>query len=159
MHLTKGTKEWRFFDHLDKVPFLYRKIGRSVGFEIDTFALDSARFPLANEARVWSATQEAGDLIFIPAGCPHAVRNTHDITALSMNYMDDSNYWLYLFDQVSSNNFEQLEFFTEQSFPLGLSSTQEDVTFGRFKSTKWRNVKRDLDLRGDAISVHGPTGT
>jgi uncharacterized RmlC-like cupin family protein len=40
--------------------------------------------------------QHPGDLFFIPGGCPHAVRNLDDITGLSMNYVDVSNWWLHL---------------------------------------------------------------
>jgi hypothetical protein len=102
---------------------------------------------------MYRAVQEAGDLIFIPGGSPHAVHNHDDIVALAMNYLDDSNYWLYLFDQLFNQNWQQLEFFTEPSFPLGFSSNQSDVTFGRFKSTEWRNLARDLDLRAEAVSA------
>ena len=32
-----------------------------------------------------------GEVLFVPAGCPHGVRNVTDTVAISANYIDSSN--------------------------------------------------------------------
>ena len=57
----------------------------------------------------YKATQLPGDLVFIPGGCPHAVRNLDDIHGLSMNYVDSSNYYLHLWVRLLEFDFRDFE--------------------------------------------------
>jgi hypothetical protein len=39
----------------------------------------------------WDFMLEAGEVLFVPAGCAHSVGNVTDTVAISANYVDDSN--------------------------------------------------------------------
>ena len=49
------------------------------------------RWPLYSLATPQTCVLEAGDLLFVPAGCPHAVENLSDTLAVSCNYVDATN--------------------------------------------------------------------
>ena len=38
-----------------------------------------------------SSTSQKGDVLFVPAGCPHRVENLTDTLAVSCNYVDATN--------------------------------------------------------------------
>lgn len=80
--------------------------------------------------------QEPGDLVFVPANSPHAVHNEEDITALSMNYVDASNLWLHLHNQVMSEEWDSIEMFDVVNEPFGMSKEQRDMPFGEWKSSR-----------------------
>lgn len=136
MQLFSGAKQWRFFDkdsHINLYP-----IPSTQKFAVDVFNPNFKTHPLFARAKMYEAVQEAGDLIFIPANCPHAVRNLDQIHALSMNYVGPSNYLDYLESQLSNRNWRSFELFTGQDIMLGLKSAQETISFGEFKSTSWQ---------------------
>ena len=60
-------------------------------------------------AKMYKTTQLPGDLVFIPGGCPHAVKNLDDIHGLSMNYVDSSNYYLHLWVRLLEFDFRDFE--------------------------------------------------
>ncbi len=39
----------------------------------------------------WDFMLEAGEVLFVPAGCAHSVRNVTDTVAISANYIDSSS--------------------------------------------------------------------
>lgn len=86
---------WRFFDRSDRLK-LYPKIGSS-HYHIDAFHPDLDEYPLLASAKMYKAIQNPGDLIFVPAGNPHAVSNIKDSVGIAMNYVDTSNFWDHLF--------------------------------------------------------------
>ena len=59
-----------------------------------------------------------------------------------MNYVDVSNFKLYLLDLVYKQEFLQIE--STLHFPKGVSSLQQDLTFGAFKGRDWKDKVFDL---------------
>ena len=138
MQLHSGRKHWRFFDkdsHIDLYPIM-----SSDKFAVDVFNPDYKTHPLFARAKMYEAFQEPGDLMFIPANCPHAVRNLDGIHALSMNYVDPSNYYDFLHSQLSGRNWRAFELFTSNDLILGLNISQETIPFGEFKSKTWQRT-------------------
>lgn len=85
---------------------------------------------------MYEVMQEPGDLVFVPASSPHAVFNEEDITAMSMNYVDASNLWMYIHDLVASGEWESIEQFDVTKEPFGLSRKQRDMPYGEWKSSR-----------------------
>jgi hypothetical protein len=85
----------------------------------------------------YEGIQEAGDLMFIPAGCPHAVRNLADIHGISMNYVDPSNYYEFLKSDLDNRKWREFELFTNGGLRMGLNADQQHITYGEFKSGSW----------------------
>jgi len=147
MYLLSGRKEWRFYRRCDLIN-LYPSPKRAVHFFPDIFRPEHGHYPLLKYAELFEGTQEPGDLIFIPAGNPHGVRNLEPIHALSMNYVDGSNVWLHLEQALATGSFADFadfELFTDNaSIPFGLRSDQQPLKFGEWKSQRWREVVFDL---------------
>jgi ribosomal protein L16 Arg81 hydroxylase len=83
MALLHGKKEWTLFSRAS-VPFLYPTYCPSAldpSFQVDITNPDMEKFPLFSKAERWHCSLEAGDLIFVPSGCPHHVVNTSDTLA------------------------------------------------------------------------------
>ncbi|GBG25818.1 Bifunctional arginine demethylase and lysyl-hydroxylase JMJD6 [Hondaea fermentalgiana] len=154
MYLVSGVKEWRFFERHD-IPNLYSR-PLSSSFAVDPFEQDGSRFPLVGKAKMYHGTQRPGDLVFVPGGSPHGVRNLDDVVGLSMNYIDDTNMWLYLWTQLHSHDFRAFETLTQSNFPRGLRKNQTDISFGEFKSTDWYKLAKEgkLDLVIDNYKPH-----
>jgi len=148
MYLLSGQKEWRFYSRKDIVSLYKNPLKES--FEVDVFEPNLTKYPLVSYAQQYVGFQEPGELIFIPGGNPHAVRNTDDIHGVSMNYVDMSNVNIYLWhqlvdEQFSTNQWMSVEMFTDNvSFPHGLRSDQEPLSFGEWKSTQWKDLTYDL---------------
>ena len=74
-------------------PFLY-KGWSAPHYPVNAFSLEKGlkRRPLSAAARGFRGTTKPGDVIFVPSGSIHAVRNTRSPTvAVSMNYVDATN--------------------------------------------------------------------
>ena len=134
MYLMSGKKLWRFWDR-EQTFNLYHK-PFTAHFRFRSFDVDLKRNPLLADAPMYEVVQEPGDLVFVPANSPHAVHNMDDITALSMNYVDATNLWLYLAGLVEDEAWEELEMFDVDVAPFGLVKGQKDVSFGEFKSQR-----------------------
>ena len=52
---------------------------------------DEEQCALVRQASFWRGTLLAGELIFIPAGCPHQVQNLEATLAVAMNFVDGAN--------------------------------------------------------------------
>eukprot|EP00405_Crypthecodinium_cohnii_P039694 CAMPEP_0206545206 /NCGR_PEP_ID=MMETSP0325_2-20121206/11997_1 /ASSEMBLY_ACC=CAM_ASM_000347 /TAXON_ID=2866 /ORGANISM="Crypthecodinium cohnii, Strain Seligo" /LENGTH=984 /DNA_ID=CAMNT_0054044145 /DNA_START=125 /DNA_END=3076 /DNA_ORIENTATION=+ len=129
LYLLSGKKEWKFFSHLDMINLYH--LPMSEHYFIDVFNSTSEEFPLLKHADLYTGIQEPGDLMFIPGGNPHGVRNLEAIHGISMNYVDASNIGSYLWTQLQEEHWVAFELFTDNSsLPHGLRSAQEDVTFG-----------------------------
>ena len=116
LHLLSGQKEWRFYSKDDMVNLYPNPVKAS--FEADVFEPDLEKFPLLKYAQQYMGVQHAGELIFIPGGNPHGVRNLQDIHGISMNYVDKSNFFTYLWNQLAdetmgSANWKAFEMFTD----------------------------------------------
>eukprot|EP00933_Yihiella_yeosuensis_P073123 TRINITY_DN8170_c0_g1_i2.p1 TRINITY_DN8170_c0_g1~~TRINITY_DN8170_c0_g1_i2.p1 ORF type:complete len:471 (-),score=62.48 TRINITY_DN8170_c0_g1_i2:79-1470(-) len=148
LYLLSGKKKWKLFSRHD-VFNLYRSVDGNV-FHVDPFKPDLAlkQYPLLKYARAMEATQTPGELLFIPAGTPHAVQNLEPIHGISMNYVDASNVWMHLMtlfkDRHKLNSFER--FIDPKSFSHGISSEQTPMAFGEWKSVRWNDLSYDLKI-------------
>lgn len=111
MYVISGRKKWRFFPKGD-IPLLYKNV-LSPRFGVDAFDLDYEKFPLLKLTSPIECVLEAGDLLYVPGGSPHQVTNLEDIVAISMNYVDGSN-----FDMVKEQLIEAIKFRSHQYTPL-----------------------------------------
>jgi hypothetical protein len=95
MALLNGTKRWRFFDRKEMSLMYYNTIHNS-------FAVDPERWegggvdtgsetPLFALATMRECELHEGELLFVPAGSPHQVRNLRNTVAIAGNYVDESN--------------------------------------------------------------------
>ena len=145
MYLMSGKKLWRFWDR-EQLFNLYHK-PFTAHFRFRAFDVDLSRNPLLADAPMYEVVQEPGDLVFVPANSPHAVHNLDDITALSMNYVDSTNLWLYLADLVKDEAWEEIEMFDVDTAPFGLVKSQKDLSFGEFKSQRVTWERRNAEYR------------
>lgn len=144
LYLLSGKKEWRFYSYTDLINVYYSPAGAH--FHFDVFKPNYEKHPLARYATQYRGIQEEGDLMFVPAGNPHAVRNLEDIHGVSMNYVDASNVEKSLLDRIWDRDLDLIELYSDhKSIPHGLRSDQQPLSFGEWKSTNWK--KFDYDLR------------
>eukprot|EP00440_Ansanella_granifera_P018234 gb/GFBE01019801.1/.p1 GENE.gb/GFBE01019801.1/~~gb/GFBE01019801.1/.p1 ORF type:complete len:977 (+),score=204.70 gb/GFBE01019801.1/:1-2931(+) len=143
LHLLSGEKEWRFYPRRHIIN-LYQS-SQGAHFHFDVFKPDYDKYPLARYAEQWRGIQKTGDLMFIPAGNPHGVRNLADIHGVSMNYVDGSNIELSLLDNIWHLAAQKVELYTDgESIPHGLLSDQQPMRFGEWKGKDWRKVEYDI---------------
>lgn len=143
LYLLSGRKEWRFFSRRDLVNVYQSPLDPH--FLVDAFSPDPEKFPLLRYAEMFVGVQEPGEIMFIPGGNPHAVRNLAPIHGISMNYADVSNVWVYLWHMLALADWHAFELFTDGStFPHGVRSGQEPMRFGEWKSVKWKELAYDL---------------
>ncbi|CBN75481.1 conserved unknown protein [Ectocarpus siliculosus] len=93
MALLEGKKRWLLYPK-EEAPLLYPIWPEGCHdpvFEADLDNPDATRTPAALLAKGFSCVLEAGDLLFVPAGCPHRVENLTGTLALSCNYVDATN--------------------------------------------------------------------
>merc|ERR1711972_37028 len=141
LYLLSGRKQWRFYSSMDVIN-LYQAGSH---FYPDVFRPQPEFFPLLKYAVLYEGVQEPGDLVFIPAGNPHGVRNLDHIHGVSMNYVDASNIWMYILDAVEEENYPAVELFTDNAtFTQGLRSGQEALRWGEWKSQRWNKLSYDL---------------
>jgi hypothetical protein len=93
LFILQGTKRWRLVP-ADQAHLLGRP-----GRWADLFEPDPIRFPGLAAVRGYETVLQAGELMFAPACCVHAVRNLELTLALTHNYLDLSNL-AELFDAV-----------------------------------------------------------
>lgn len=141
LHLLSGTKEWRFYSREDLVQLYQHPMGEA--FSSDSFRPRFDRTPLMRYANTYEGIQQPGELIFIPGGNPHAVRNLGDIHGIATNYVDPSNIWQFLWLAASSRQWKRFETFAD-GVPHGMRSDQEALTFGAWKSTQWKSLNYDI---------------
>eukprot|EP00051_Salpingoeca_urceolata_P017884 m.247144 g.247144 ORF g.247144 m.247144 type:complete len:435 (+) comp19069_c1_seq5:123-1427(+) len=100
MVAVEGVTEMRIFREEDS-PFLsprrtvlfepvetFRRYGL---FEADVFAPDFKRFPFLASLRGWQVNLTRGDVLYIPAGFPHATRNHGNTITYGSKYVDAHN--------------------------------------------------------------------
>merc|ERR1712224_408291 len=87
---SRPLKRWRIFSHQDREVMRY---GRSTGsnnfhFDFDPWLPNYWSFPGLRATSVYEFDMWSGDILYIPGGSPHSVRNLADNLGVSMNYMD-----------------------------------------------------------------------
>jgi histone arginine demethylase JMJD6 len=92
MALFSGRKQWTFFP-AEETRLLYPSFAASMDpvFDVDVLAPDFRRHPLLADTHPFRCVLEAGEVLFVPAGCAHHVVNITDSLAISANFVDDSN--------------------------------------------------------------------
>ncbi|CAG2212437.1 unnamed protein product [Mytilus edulis] len=95
MALFQGKKRWVFFPQSD-VPYLYPEYEHSLDpvFAVDLSRPDLTQYPLLQLTTPIECVLEPGDVLFVPAGCPHRVKNLETSVAISSNFVDQSNFTL-----------------------------------------------------------------
>ncbi|KAL3877711.1 hypothetical protein ACJMK2_035376 [Sinanodonta woodiana] len=93
MALFQGRKRWVFFDPVD-LPLLYPRYEHSFDpvFDVDLSCPDLEQYPLLRNVQPRECILEPGDVLFVPAGCPHRVENLDTSLAISGNFVDLSNF-------------------------------------------------------------------
>jgi len=86
MRMVQGTKRWRVYPASD-TPFLYRNHFFDT-FHWDGFDQDLEQMPLGGMASAWEAILRPGQLIIVPGGSPHEVRNLEDTVSVAGNFLD-----------------------------------------------------------------------
>jgi len=140
MLMLSGHKHWRFVDR-EEAPLLYPNYD-SDNFFADIYKPNYEKFPLLRFATVYETILEAGDLLFVPAGTPHQVRNLDDNMAISGNYIDQSNvdlalretYFDILDDGGHKDLHQQLKIVSQQ---VTLDFDQPDLPWLEFKKHGW----------------------
>jgi len=94
MVLFAGKKWWRTFLDDDAGSNAYFRLDLNA-FTFDPFDPDFHKYPRLQDATVYETVLEPGELIYIPEGLPHGVRNLEDTVAVSGNFLDARSlgYW------------------------------------------------------------------
>ena len=133
MAALQGRKRWVFFPPED-APLLDEH-SHLRHFGVDAFDTEGStgRFPLYAYARPYTATLHPGELLFVPAGCPHQVQNVDNTVAISMNYLDGSNYEGALEEMgLDAEAGEYVDLFKDLSrsdFPATMDMEQPDLPY------------------------------
>mmetsp|Transcript_11218 Transcript_11218/g.17627 ORF Transcript_11218/g.17627 Transcript_11218/m.17627 type:complete len:306 (+) Transcript_11218:856-1773(+) len=94
MALMEGTKHWRMYDKDDchlLGPTYTSSLDPHFAAEMFLAGDKEVGDHCAMQARGWDFHLEAGEVLFVPAGCPHAVDNVTLTVAISANFVDSSN--------------------------------------------------------------------
>ena len=80
-----------------------------------------------------------GELLFVPAGCPHTVDNLDTSLAISGNFVDLSNLdlskaQLTLDSLIDDRSCDLLKQLNDQDFPTSMSSDLDHLPWKKFKS-------------------------
>jgi len=90
MAVLSGTKTFRLVNprYIDSLAPLYSPNPNGILLNVDLFAPDEQRNPSLRDLEVLEFTMHPGDIIFIPEGWPHQVRNEERSIAVSYNFID-----------------------------------------------------------------------
>ncbi|XP_041363536.1 bifunctional arginine demethylase and lysyl-hydroxylase JMJD6-like isoform X2 [Gigantopelta aegis] len=93
MALFQGRKKWILYPAEEQC-LLYPQLLQSMDptFEVDVTKPDLDRFPLLSLTHPVQCILQPGDLLFVPAGCPHHITNLETSVAISANFVDSSNF-------------------------------------------------------------------
>ncbi|KAK7507871.1 hypothetical protein BaRGS_00000836 [Batillaria attramentaria] len=103
MALFQGRKRWVFFRQED-VPCLYPVHANSLDpvFEAKVTDVDLEAHPLLSLVQPMECVLTAGEILFVPGGCPHYVENLDTTVAISANFVDLSN-WRNVLQELDVN--------------------------------------------------------
>lgn len=101
----------------------------------------------------------SGELLFVPAGCPHRVENLDISLAISSNFVDLSNLHLVkeeltlnsLLDDRSHDLLKQLD---DPEFPASMSSDIDHMPWDKFKSWN-KNDCNNADITEESVEKIG----
>ncbi|KAK3090370.1 hypothetical protein FSP39_011282 [Pinctada imbricata] len=140
MALFTGRKRWTFFPPND-VALLYPSYESSMDpvFDVDLGNPDLELHPLLSVTHPIQCVLEEGELLFVPAGCPHRVENLTTSLAISSNFVDMSNFTkvkseLEVQGYVDPRSADLLSQFNSSSFNRKMDFKVKNVSFKEFKS-------------------------
>ena len=131
---------WVFFPPED-VGCLYPVLAAhstDLAFEVDLAHPDLTAHPLLALSHPRECMLQPGELLFVPAGCPHRVENLEKSLAISANFVDRSNYERVLGELevnalVDERAGELLSEMSSRSFITDVDMDQEDLVWGEYK--------------------------
>ncbi|KAF0690494.1 Aste57867_18119 [Aphanomyces stellatus] len=159
MGLLQGRKRWRIASPSQR-PFLYERIADTERgkFDADLFAPDLEKYPLLAYVDMYDDVLGEGEVMYIPADCPHQVENLDLTMAVAMNIVDHANLHLhaaYVDRQMkfveAASPFVAAEYARmlaalEAMPPVTDATTMKDMPFAAFKAAMF-----DCDRLGAAI--------
>lgn len=132
---------WTFFSREDTC-CLYPQLDSSMDptFEADLIERNLKKYPALSCVTPRECILCAGDVLFVPAGCPHKVENLETSLAISANFVDGSNFELVqqelqtngLVDERSAKLFET---FSSKCFDSRMNFEIPHLPWSRFKQT------------------------
>lgn len=138
MGLLEGRKRWRFFPHAHR-PFLYEARHKK-HFDFDALKPDFEKFPLAKYAHSFDCVLQPGEMLFVPAAMPHQVHNIDTTVAISMNYIDGSNFHLSLeeLELLTASGFDgnkvMYDMMKDPKFHTYMNLQQGDMTYEEYRT-------------------------
>jgi hypothetical protein len=86
----KPLKRFRIFPHDAKSLMKYGRPSKTANFlfDFDPWTPSLRKYPDVSDTFVYETDLYSGDLLYIPGGSPHAVKNLADNVGISMNYLD-----------------------------------------------------------------------
>eukprot|EP00658_Telonema_sp_P-2_P029672 TRINITY_DN22529_c0_g1_i1.p1 TRINITY_DN22529_c0_g1~~TRINITY_DN22529_c0_g1_i1.p1 ORF type:complete len:362 (+),score=91.97 TRINITY_DN22529_c0_g1_i1:109-1086(+) len=151
MALLQGRKEWKIFDTADHA-LLCPDYFNGHRFQHDAFQDENfTACPPARYARPYTFVQNAGELLFIPGGSPHQVRNLERSLAVSMNYVDHTNVHRAIREiELDGAGEQTIETFKRLARVVPQVQEPVDQSWRDFKRARlrswWRNPWRMLEL-------------
>lgn len=140
MAVFQGSKRWVFFPQSD-LPYLYPQYPNSLDpvFEADIRNPNLENQPLLHLTHPSECILNEGEVLFVPAGCPHRVENLTRSVAISANFVDLSNWdnvlqeleLNALVDPRSQDLFQQ---FTSSTFDKKMKFYNNEISWSEFKS-------------------------
>ena len=108
-------------------------------FEVNLACPDLKKFPLLSITHPKECVLEPGELLFVPAGCPHRVENLQKSLAISANFVDLSNFEAVLAELrvnafVDKRAGHLLEVFESEDFCRDVDEVQETLEWEEFKA-------------------------
>nr|XP_022313990.1 F-box protein At1g78280-like [Crassostrea virginica] len=139
MAVFKGSKRWVFFPPSD-MPYLYPQFHNSMDpiFEADLTSPNLEKQPLLHLTHPTECILTEGEVLFVPAGCPHRVENMTSSVAISANFVDMSN-WENVLRELELNAFvdprsqDLLKQFTSCTFDKKMKFYDKEITWSEFK--------------------------
>ena len=130
---------WLFFPPED-VPLLYPVFNNSTDatFKIDLSFPDLTLHPLLSLTHPQECVLKAGELLFVPAGCPHRVENLTKSLAISANFVDRSNLELVL-KELSVN---------------AIQDQRAAQLLSELRGAKFNGGMEDYDVEEEGTSCH-----
>jgi len=139
MAVFQGRKHWRFVDESQR-GLLYENRATNDFPDIDLFNPDYEKYPLLRHVRTFDVILEAGDLLFVPGGSPHQVRNLDETITLAGNYIDEGSMETMReeVDHNSRRNYERynqlMNSLLHPNFDLKMDLDLGDLTWAQLKS-------------------------
>ena len=136
----------------EDIPYLYPLYNHSTDavFEVSLGSPDLHLHPLLCLTHPRECILQPGDVLFVPAGCPHRVENLEKSLAISSNFVDLSNFEavckeLRVNALVDERAEQLLEIFESKEFSCEMDEQQQMLPWKEFKT--WpRTVQTSLKL-------------